>query len=196
MHMYEAIIIGGSWGGLHAVTTILEKLQPDYPVPVIVVLHRGKNFASELDIVLGKKLNMPVKEVEEKEPVLPGHVYIAPANYHLLIEQDRTFSLDISSPVLYSRPSIDVTFESAAEVYKHKLLGIILTGANNDGARGLQILVSKGGQALVQDPAEAEANLMPKAAIRSVPTAQVLTLKRIEQFLIQLPALHNLSQKP
>ncbi len=188
-YTYEAIIIGGSWGGLAAVTAMLEGLPAHYPIPVILVLHRGRNFASELDTVLGKKLKVAVKEIEEKESILPGYVYIAPANYHVLIEEDHTFSLDNSSPVLYSRPSIDVAFESAAHIFKNRLVGIILTGANNDGAKGLQLIVNKGGTALIQDPSEAEANLMPKAAIVSTPAAQILTLQYIQAFLLKLATL-------
>lgn len=182
----EAIIIGGSWGGLNAVTRILEGLPERFIIPVIIVLHRGKNFKSDLESILQKKVKLQVKEIEEKEEIMPGFIYLAPANYHLLIEEDYTFSFDTSSPVHYSRPSIDVAFESAAEAYKSGLTGILLTGANKDGAIGLKTIAKGGGITIVQDPVEAESSTMPKAAIDLEPSHKVLTLEQIKLFLLRL----------
>jgi two-component system, chemotaxis family, protein-glutamate methylesterase/glutaminase len=184
----EAIIIGGSWGGLNALTRILEILPAAYPIPIIAVLHRGKGHQSDLESVIQKKVNVRVKEVEEKEALLPGWVYLAPANYHLLIEENRTFSLDTSVPVHYSRPSIDVAFESAAEVYQQRLMGIVLTGANKDGANGLKTITERGGLAIVQDPQEAESSIMPLEALRAVPNALIFTLDQIKTYLMGLSA--------
>jgi two-component system chemotaxis response regulator CheB len=186
---YDAIIIGGSWGGLHAVTHILELLPREYTIPVIVVLHRGKNYASDLESIFQRKVNLQVKEIEEKEKINPGRMYLAPANYHLLIEEDRTFSFDVFKPVNYSRPSIDVAFESAAEVFTSRLMGILLTGANKDGAQGLKTIAQKGGFTIVQDPLEAESSTMPKSALEISTLHRILTLDQMKALLIGLHAL-------
>lgn len=180
------IVIGGSWGGLNAVTKVLEGLPERFSIPIVIVLHRGKHYQSHLESLLQAKVAMRVKEAEEKENILPGHVYLAPPNYHLLIEEDRTFSFDLSGPVHYSRPSIDVTFESVAEVFGNKAAGIILTGANQDGAAGLHSIAAAGGITLVQDPAEAESSVMPQAALEKRPSHHVLPLAQIKIFLMQL----------
>lgn len=183
---YEAIVIGASWGGMSAIIRILSDLPEDYPIPVIVILHRLRNVKSSLIQLVDDKVKINVYEVEEKEHVEPGKVYIAPANYHLLLENDFTFSLCNSAPVKYSRPSIDVFFESAARVYKDKLIGILLTGANSDGAEGLKYIKEKGGIVIVQDPDEAEVNTMPLAAITTVPDCNILTLSEINKLLKSL----------
>ena len=182
----ELIVIGGSWGGLSAVMKILEGLPAQFAIPIVLVLHRGKHYRSHLDSLLQAKVAMRVKEAEEKENILPGHVYLASPNYHLLIEEDHTFSFDLSEPVHYSRPSIDVTFESVAEVFGSKAAGIILTGANQDGSAGLQSIAAAGGITLVQDPAEAESSVMPQAALDKRPSHYVLPLAQIKIFLMQL----------
>jgi two-component system, chemotaxis family, protein-glutamate methylesterase/glutaminase len=134
---YEAIVIGTSAGGLHAVSSILPVLPGEYPLPIIIVQHRAKDSKELLEDVLQYKTKLKVKQIDEKERIGAGFVYLAPPDYHLLIEKDRTFSLSADPPVMYSRPSIDVLFESAAIVYREKLVAIILTGANHDGAKGM-----------------------------------------------------------
>lgn len=181
------IIMGGSWGGIQASITVLNGLPGDYPIPILLVLHRLKNVDSDLGEVFGKKLALKVREVEEKERPESGHLYIAPANYHVLLEKDHTFSLDVSQLENFSRPSIDVTFRSAAAVYGPALTGIVLSGANKDGSAGLKEIVAKGGQAVVQDPEEAEVSTMPKAAIALIPNkCAIFRLKEIQNFLFSL----------
>lgn len=179
------IVIGGSWGGIQASLAILKGLPADYPVPIVLVLHRLKNFESHLPQVYRKKLALKVREVEEKEFIDAGHVYLAPADYHVLIERDRTFSLDVSERENFSRPSIDVTFASAADVYGPRLTGVLLTGANKDGSAGLAYVAEKGGTAIVQNPAEAEVATMPQAAIALLPDkSTIFTLMEIQNFLL------------
>ncbi|MEI9955467.1 MAG: chemotaxis protein CheB [Ferruginibacter sp.] len=133
---YGAIVIGTSAGGLYALSFILKRLPASYPVPIIVVQHRAKDQKDLLEEVLQTKCRITIKQADEKEKIESGFVYIAPADYHLLVEADKTFSLSSDELVHYSRPSIDVLFETAAITYTDSLVGIILTGANNDGARG------------------------------------------------------------
>jgi two-component system, chemotaxis family, protein-glutamate methylesterase/glutaminase len=183
---YEAIAIGASWGGMSALIRIIADLPKDFSMPIIVVLHRLRNVKSSLIELIDDKVEISVKEVEEKEKILPGCVYIAPANYHILIENDETFSLCNCAPVKFSRPSIDVFFESAAPVYRKRLIGILLTGANSDGADGLEMIKSYGGTVIVQDPEEAEVNTMPLAAITKVPGCKIMSLSEINVFLKNL----------
>jgi len=183
---YEAVVIGVSAGGLDALRSILPRLPEKFPVPVIVVQHRkagGDDFFAEY---LDQRCAMRVKEAEEKEEATPGTIYLAPADYHLLLEDDRSFSLTLESRVRFSRPSIDVLFESAADVYGRRLIGIVLTGASDDGSRGLAAIKKRGGLALVQDPATAEVETMPKAAIKAAPIDFVLPLSAIGPFLANL----------
>jgi two-component system, chemotaxis family, protein-glutamate methylesterase/glutaminase len=164
LNKYELVIIGGSAGSLEAFLEMVPHLPADTGLVYLLVLHR-KNSDSVLTSLLSEKTSMAVKEAEEKESIMPGTLYIAPADYHLLIEQTRTFSLDDSEKVNYSRPSIDVSFESAAEVYGPKLIGILLSGANSDGALGLKSILEAGGRTIVQDPQEASVSYMPQSAI-------------------------------
>lgn len=182
----EIIVIGGSWGGLQASLTILKNLNTGFNIPIVLVLHRLKNFESDLEGVFSSKLTLPVKEVEEKEKLRGGFLYLAPSNYHVLIEKDQTFSLDVSEYENYSRPSIDVTFKSAAEIFGNRTTGILLSGASKDGSQGLKAIAEKGGTALVQDPAEAEVSTMPLAAIHIIPDCQVFSLMNINKFLNSL----------
>jgi two-component system chemotaxis response regulator CheB len=183
---FKLIVMGGSWGGIQASLAILKNLPADFKIPIVLVLHRLKYFDSEIDVVYGKRLNLKVTEVDDKATIESGYVYIAPANYHVLLERDNTFSLDSSELENYSRPSIDVTFSSAAEIYCKNVLGILLSGANKDGSLGLKSIVDKGGKAIVQDPKEAEIDTMPISAINSVPNCEVLTLTEIQNFLFHL----------
>lgn len=180
------IVIGGSWGGFKASQFILNGLPANFKVPVLLVLHRLRNFESDLAAVYNSKLILKVREIEEKEKISPGNIYLVPSNYHVLIERDQTFSLDVSEYENYSRPSIDVTFTSAAEIYGSKTIGILLSGASKDGSRGLRNIKDKGGLTIVQDPKEAEVDTMPSAAIGLVPESTVMTLQGIREFLYSL----------
>ena len=181
---FECIVLGVSAGGVKALPIALSLLPASFPIPVVVVQHirpdsDNSYFISHLD----ERIQLKVKEADEKEPIMSGYVYIAPANYHLLVEDDETFSLSVDARVNYSRPSIDVLFESAVEVYNSKLIGVILTGANNDGAEGLKKIKQCGGLAIVQDPEGAESDAMPRAALAACKADYVLSLEEIASFL-------------
>lgn len=182
----EAVVIGTSAGGLYALTSILEHLPSDYRLPVIIVQHRSKDEKTLLEEVLSQKCAIKIKQADEKEKIKGGTVYFAPPDYHLLIEQDHTFSLTSDNRVNYSRPSIDVLFESAAFVYHKKLVGILLTGANQDGAAGIRRIRKNGGITIAQDPAEALFPIMPQAAISTGCVQHTLTLNGIKSFLINI----------
>ena len=184
----EAIVIGASAGALEALSAILPTLPRDFAVPILVVVHVPPDRHSLLAELLRAKCLVAVKEAEDKEPIVGGTVYVAPPDYHLLVEVERTLALSCDEPVLFSRPSIDVLFESAADAYGPALLAIVLTGANQDGARGLQAVVACGGAALVQNPAGAFAPAMPEAAIHSVPGALVMSLDEIAATLQTMQA--------
>jgi two-component system chemotaxis response regulator CheB len=183
---YEAIVIGGSWGGMNAAVEILKCLPANFPLPIILVLHRMRGVNSELPALIRKKTYMQVKEADEKEVMQRSTVYVAPADYHLLIEWDKTFSLDVSEAILFSRPSIDVTFESASQVFGDRLVGIVLSGASKDGSQGLYAIAQAGGLTIVQDPSQAEADTMPQSAREVVKQARVLKLQEIASFLLSL----------
>ncbi len=186
MQNINLIVIGGSWGGLQASLSILSGLPAGFKIPVILVLHRLKNYESDLAGVYKNKLALNVMEIEEKEKISGNYVYIAPSNYHVLIEKDQTFSLDVSEYENYSRPSIDVTFTSAAEVYGAGTAGILLSGASRDGSKGLKNIKENGGLSIVQDPEEAEVDTMPRSAIDIVPDCSVMNLKSIQEFLLSI----------
>ncbi|NRD74459.1 chemotaxis protein CheB [Shewanella sp. VB17] len=182
--MYEAIVVGVSAGGLHALTQILPCLPPDYPIAVLIVQHRYRGSDHFLDEYLNQLSAVTVKEAEPGEPILPAHVYIAPAGYHLLVERDKTLSLSIDPPVNFSIPSIDVLFQSAATCYKNTLIGLILTGANSDGSQGLKMIKEYGGYGIVQDPHTAEVDVMPRAAIDLVEVDKIIALDELGHFLV------------
>ncbi len=179
------LVIGASYGGLSALQTILLELSPAFPLPVVVVQHRRKDAHDGLCEFLRKRSRLPLGEPNDKEAVEPGRVYLAPADYHLLLERD-IFTLSTESPVGHARPSIDVLFESAAAVYRTRLIGVILTGANRDGARGLAGIKARGGLAIVQDPQSAESRAMPEAAIAATAVDRILPLPEIAPFLNEL----------
>ena len=183
---YEAIVIGTSAGGLFALSEIVEALPAGFPLPVIVVQHRSKDERTLLEEVLSPKSKMKIRQADEKESIQNGIIYFAPPDYHLLIERDRTFSLSCDERVNYSRPSIDVLFESAAEVYQNKLIAIILTGANSDGAGGIKTVSKYGGTTIAQDPGSAAYPQMPRAAIETGCVEHILTLEKINDFLLQI----------
>lgn len=182
----ETVVIGGSAGAIQALPILLEQLPAGFALPVIVVLHRLEGVVGHLNQYLGRHCALPVTEAEDKQPLRGGHVYLAPAGYHLLVEQQRHFSLSVDARVSYSRPSIDVLFESAADVYADRLAGIILTGANSDGSAGLARLKAAGGLAVVQDPDTAMADFMPRAALKTTQADHVLGLQDIARLLSRL----------
>ena len=183
---YELIAIGASWGGLQALSTVLVGLHPDVDAAIVVAQHRGPaSSRGVLEQLLQRHGGRPVSEPHDKEPIEARHVYVAPADYHLLVEQ-RHFALSTDGRVNYSRPSIDVLFESVAEAYRERAIGIVLTGANEDGAAGLAAIKERGGVAVVQDPETAERRTMPDAALAATGADAVLPLAEIPRFLYGL----------
>lgn len=180
---YEAIVMGASAGGLEALQTILAALPAHFPVPVVIVQHLSPQSENILTEVLNRQCRLKVKEAEEKERPRAGIVYIAPPDYHLMIEADRTLSLSREERVNFSRPAIDVLFETAAEAYGDKLIGVVLTGANADGSLGLQAIKKFGGTCVVQDPRTAVAPRMPTAAIESTKVDYVVPLMEIASLI-------------
>lgn len=183
---YEIIVVGTSWGGLSAIRELISGLPPDFGLPLVVVQHRHRQSDHLLTSLLQDGTTLCVCEVEDKAPIGAGNVYVAPADYHLLIEHGY-FALSTDEPVQFSRPSIDVAFVSVADTYRDRAVGVVLTGANSDGARGLKRIHDRGGLALVQQPATAESPTMPAAAIRCVPMARVETIEQIAAVLAALP---------
>jgi len=182
----DAVIIGGSAGGLEAMLRIFSVLPAGYRLPLIALLHLPDNNDSRLAEVFAARLAVPVEEALDKTRIVPGTLYVAPGGYHLLVEQDLSLALSCEAPVHYSRPSIDVLMESAADAWGERLAGILLTGANDDGAEGLARIGEQGGLTVVQDPAEAAIPTMPRAAIKRRAPDLVLTLDQIRALLIEL----------
>lgn len=183
---YRAIVIGASTGGIEAIRAILTPLHVGFAVPIVIVQHLSPHSDNYMVTHLNGTCRINVMEAEEKEKILPGSVYIAPPNYHVLLEKDETLSLTVEPKENYSRPSIDILFESAADAYGNSLIGIILTGANSDGSKGLKRIKELGGLAIVQDPKTAVASLMPKAAIEVTAVDYILSLNEISKKLIEL----------
>jgi two-component system chemotaxis response regulator CheB len=181
-------VVGVSSGGVHALKTILSGLPARFPSPIAVVHHVAEDSDGFLAEHLNATCEIAVKEAEDKEPLCPGMAYLAPAGYHLLVEQDRTFSLSVDDRVKFSRPAIDVLFESAADAFRDCLIGIVLTGANEDGAKGLKAISIRGGLTIVQDPKTAEAQYMPRAAIAATPVDHIVALERVAPLLLALCA--------
>lgn len=182
----QAIAIGGSAGALEALGAILPALPHGFPMPIMVVLHIPPNKPSYLSEVLGSMCALTVKEAEDKEPLQPGAVYVAPPDYHLLVEKQHCLSLSVDSPVLYSRPAIDVLFDSAADAYGPGLAGVLLAGGSEDGARGLARIKRAGGLALVQAPETAAVRTMPDAALQLANVDHALSPHAIGVFLAKL----------
>ena len=182
----EAIAIGASAGGVEALGMLLQALPEGFAPAILAVLHLPPDKPSLLPEVLQARCRLPVREALDKEQVRPGHVYLAPPDYHLLVEKEKTLALSRDAPVLFSRPSIDVLFESAAEAFGPHLLGIVLTGANSDGAGGLQAIRAAGGRAWIQSPDDALAGAMPAAALERAGADFVLPLHDIAERLIHL----------
>ena len=184
--MYELICIGASWGGLTAVGRVLTDVPEEIDLPIVVAQHRHPNsLAGTLAELLSLRIDRPVLDVEDKMPIERRHVYIAPPDYHLLVQRE-SFALSLDDRVQYSRPSIDVLFESAADAYGTAVIGIILTGANEDGAAGLAEIKRRGGVAVIQDPAGAMRRTMPDAAIAATAADAILPLEEIGKFLYGL----------
>lgn len=182
---FEAVAIGASAGGIEALLKLFQGLPAEYALPIVVVLHLPDSRDSRLAELLNQKLDVSVSEAQDKESVAASHIYIAPPGYHLAIEADRVFSLSNEEPVNFSRPSIDVLMESAADAYGEGLLGILLTGSNYDGAAGMQAIKTCGGITIAQDPREAVVATMPQAAIDRGAADHILTLDQIHRALLQ-----------
>lgn len=183
----EAVVIGASAGAVQALSVILPRLPADYPIPVLVVVHVPAE-PSGLPRLFDDKCALDVREPDDKDPIEPGTIYFAPADYHLMVESDRTMALSTDEPVLFSRPSIDILFETAAESYKDGLVGVVLTGANEDGAEGARAVALSGGMVLIEDPETAFAATMPAAALARCSSARLLSLDGIADTLIGLGA--------
>jgi two-component system chemotaxis response regulator CheB len=186
----EAVVIGASAGAIEVLSRILPELPDDYPLPILVVVHLPPDTDSLLSDLFVARCRLKVKEAEDKEPIAPGVIYFAPPNYHLLVESERILSLSTDEPELFSRPAINVLFESAADVYGKGLAGVILTGASEDGARGLRTVGEAGGVAVAQDPQEALVPDMPAAALKACPGARSMSAGEIVKLLARLPMMH------
>ncbi|MFC5548230.1 chemotaxis protein CheB [Massilia aerilata] len=182
----EAVVIGASAGGVEALGALLPSLPAGYGLPVFCILHLPGDRESRLAELFGERLPLPVKEAEDKEAITPGTVYFAGSGYHLSVEKDFTFSLSCEPPVHYARPSIDLLMESSADAYGPGLVGILLTGANHDGAEGMARIHASGGLTVVQDPADAQVATMPKSAIDRFSPHLILPLARIGALLPML----------
>lgn len=182
----EAVVVGASAGGVDALLRVFGHLRKGFGVPILVVLHLPDERESQLARVFGHRLAVPVEEARDKQDIVPGTLYVATPGYHLSVEADRSLSLSLEEPVHHSRPSIDVLFESAADVYGQKLLAVVLTGANTDGACGLAKVRELGGITVVQDPDEAQVSTMPEAALALHEPDHILTLQGIGQLLAGL----------
>ncbi|MDO7897488.1 chemotaxis protein CheB [Pseudomonas citrulli] len=182
----EAIVVGASAGGVEALLKVFGHLRKGFRLPILVVLHLPDERDSQLAQVFGHRLAVPVEEARDKQDIVPGTLYVATPGYHLSVEADRSLSLSLEAPVHHSRPSIDVLFESAADVYGRHLLAVVLTGANSDGAKGLAKVRERGGFTVVQDPREAQVATMPEAALALHEPDHILTLQAIGQLLAGL----------
>ena len=187
LQQVEAVVIGASAGGVQALSALSAALPADLRVPCFVVIHLPRERPSLLPEIFSTHCKRPVEEAQDKEPVQAGTVYVAPPDYHLLLDRGPTLALSTDELVHYSRPSIDVLFESAADVYGKGLLGIILTGWNQDGADGLDAVHRAGGLTIVQNPDTAEAPVMPQAALARTPVHHILNLEEIAALLAALP---------
>ena len=182
----DAVVVGASAGGVEALLTIFKDLPADFGLPIIVVLHIPDEGRSQLAEVFDRRLSIAVKEAGDKEPIIPGTLYFAAPGYHLSVEDDYSFSFSQEARVHYSRPSIDYLFESAADAYQERLAAILLTGANQDGAQGLETIKLRGGLTIVQDPEEALVATMPQAALDRIQPDYILPLCGIGRLLCEL----------
>lgn len=185
MSNYSVVVIGTSWGGLDALGTLVHGLPADFPIPLVAVQHRGRDARPLLASLLQQVTGLTVCDAEDKDPLEPGRMLLAPPDYHLLVD-DEHITLDMDALVKHSRPSIDVTFISAADTYGPRAIGVVLTGANDDGAVGLRRIADRGGVSIVEHPPSATSPVMPAAALRAVPQATVLPLAEIPRELVRL----------
>jgi len=186
MQPIELIVLGGSAGALDALLAILPALPDALDIPIVAVMHVTPNHASLLPELLARACPRPVHEIEDKQPLQRGTIHVAPPNYHVLVERDRTLALSVDAPVLFSRPSIDVVFESAADTLGAAVAGMVLSGANEDGARGLRRILDAGGLGAIQDPATARHAEMPAAAVRLAGDARVLAVEGLVTWCAEL----------
>ncbi len=184
--MYKAVVIGGSAGSFQVITKILHSLPKNFPLPVLLSLHRLKHVRSGFVEALSIKSSIPIIEPFDKDTVKSGIGYLAPSNYHMYIELNKKIALSTEEPVNHSRPSIDLTFETAAQAYRDKLIGIILSGANRDGAYGLKKVKQLGGTAIVQDPNECQVKTMTEASLKMTQVDHIFTTQQIIRFLLNI----------
>ena len=180
------ILIGGSAGAYNLVTQILEVIPPQVSCAICIILHRNKKYVSQIEKSLSQKYKRPIIPIIDKTPILENNIYFAPAGYHLLVEPDFTFSLDSSEHINYSRPSIDVFFETCAQIYKSNCTAFILSGANSDGAHGLEVIHNFGGTTYIQDPNDAHIDTMPSAAVKCLSKKHTLSNSEIITFFSNL----------
>jgi two-component system chemotaxis response regulator CheB len=195
MGPYHVVVVGTSYGGLQALSVLLGGLPAGFEPAVVVVQHRSRDSDDTLSRLLGDRTPLPVVEVDDKDVIEAGHVFIAPPDYHLLIEGE-TFALSTEAPVAFSRPSIDVLFESAAEALGERVIGVLLTGANADGAAGLVCIKQRGGYAIVQDPETAVGRAMPAAGVATEVVDVVLPLERIAGHLVEIATRRRAGLRP
>lgn len=186
---YSLVVIGTSWGGLQALMGILAVLPRNFDVPIVIAQHRGPDNVRRMEQILQQQTSLPVCEAQHGDAIVPGAIYVAPADYHLLVEH-QTLVMSTQAPVNFSRPSIDLLFESAADAYGDRLIALILTGANNDGSNGVLHVKRRGGMTIAQDPSTAERAEMPQAAIDTGAVNRVLGLDRIGPFLATVCGHH------
>lgn len=186
MKKFGALAIGGSAGSLDVLLKVLPNISPKIDFPIIIVIHRKQGTDSLLSDLLSHRTQLKVKEADEKEKILDGHIYVAPSDYHLLIEKDYTFSLDYSEKINYSRPSIDVTFQTAADAYGDRLVCLLLSGSNADGVNGLIYAKKNGGITLVQHPDSAQVTYMPEQAILRANVSSVLQIEEMADYINSL----------
>ena len=186
------MVIGGSAGSVEALSVLLPTLPGTLQAAVLVVVHLPRNRPSLLCNIFRSRCALPLREAEDKEPIAPGTVYFAPPDYHLLVDDGPALALSVDAPVHYSRPSIDVLFESAADAYGSRLIGMLLSGANQDGARGLAAIEARGGLAIVQDPASAGVRTMPESALARTAAPRILAPQQMAAFLNALHAERKL----
>lgn len=186
----KAIVVGASAGGIEAMMQIFSTLTPDYPLPIICVLHMPDKHDSNLAEIFQQWTRIKVQDAEDKDSIQKSRLYFAPSGYHLLVEDDETFALSCEQPVNYSRPSIDLLMQTAANAYGKGVLGILLTGANFDGAMGMKAIKDQGGITIVQEPLDAKSGTMPKEAIKLQKPDLIQGLSEIKLMLLRLGDLH------
>ncbi|MFZ4263379.1 chemotaxis protein CheB [Sphingobacterium sp. HJSM2_6] len=180
------IAIGGSAGAYEMIVTILDHLPKEFSCSIVIVLHRNSKYETKIENSLSKRLNRPVLSIKDKFPILPNKIYFAPPGYHTLVEPNYYFSLDISDPIQFSRPSIDVFFESVAEVYGANATAFLLSGANNDGAQGFKKLLEHQSYCIAQSPADATIDTMPQSGINISKEVNVMTNKQVIEYFSQI----------